>query len=412
MKLTKLCLFLVALFATVCLLGCPGDPEITPIDKGPIDDSDVNYFDNPTFDPTKVKEVAFIDFNNSSWKLKDFAPQADGATIEDVENAGIKGSNCIRVTQSESYGQILIHAEDAYSRGKTYYFEAWFRDDATPVEVNQGETVANLSITCYDKDIVDLAAAYGKEYYDYDSSFEGYVEAQPTPYDASAEKDITGFEEALDPILARDEDGDLEGLLLSEVISNTEWTRLNGIVYSKDIDSIVNAEGRGQEDLVGFFLNFFCGTYPDQAGYIYFVDNIRVLDLNPEIPEGNGKHIDPPSLSYGKDNNIVINIMDGDHEEVWFSAKSARATFSITEGELPEGIVMKDNGDLEGTIDESFVEEGGEPRVFTVKIKAVNKAGEDEQTVTITIMNQEIVEEEEPENTEGGEGTTTEGSAE
>lgn len=417
MKLTKLCLFLVALFATVCLLGCPGNTEITPDD--PPQDDGVNYYDDVIFDKTLVNEIAFFDFNNESWGARDFAPTGDGATVSYVVGEGIKKSNCLRVDSGESYGQIYIDAKDAYSRGKSYYFEAWFRDAGTPVEINDGATIAHLSMTAWDQDIVDIAKAKGGSYYDWDTGW-GEAEKQPGPYDASVGTDITGFEKALEPILPKDEDGELAGLVTDDEISTKYWTRLNAVIHSADIDGIVNAEGRGQDDLVGFLLGFYCGTYPAQNGYIFYVDNIRFLDLNPEVEIGLGTYIAPATVEYGDEgsiNNLVINIMDGDYDDIWFPRLGARATFTIVSGALPEGLALKDNGDIEGSISPDLVAENGEPLVFKVTIHASNKSGEDEKEVTITIYNQESIPEPEPPvdpdpanpeggNTEGNEGNT------
>ena len=94
MKLTKLCLFLVALFVTVCLMGCGDDP----IPEEP---------KTPT-----VREIAFFDFEKASWKTKQYAPEGDGATVETAEGAGIDGSNCILVSQTDTYGEVIIDYQE------------------------------------------------------------------------------------------------------------------------------------------------------------------------------------------------------------------------------------------------------------------------------------------------------------
>ena len=422
MKLTKIWLFLVALFATVCLLGCPGDVSGEEEEEGPggggkktwvkpVYDPSTDttvYFDKAVFDAEKVNTVAFFDFEESSWKTKDYAPAGDGATLDYAEGEGILGSNCIRVSQNESYGQLMIKAQAAYSKGKTYYFEAWFRDD-TEYKINGGFSTASISITVYDQDIVNIAKANGAEYYDYDSGQSWYDKDQPDPYSISATDEISreaeemDFTEALRPILAESADEEPSELLLSEVISYDSWTRLNGMVYSTDIDHIVGA--KTPEDLVGFFLNFYCGSYPNQQGYEFYVDNIRFLDLNPEIESGLGKHYDPPTIGYENENNIVINIFDyiyGDQEtfDVTFASTGEVAKYEITEGALPEGLTLAEDGTISGTLPSNLVEKDGEPKEYSVKIKAVNKGGEVEDTVTITIKNSEPVDETDPEEEE------------
>ena len=411
MKLTKLCLFLAALFAVVCLLGCPGDAEIEEGPGGggqgggggkkwvkPVYDpstDETEYYENPTFDTTKVTEVAFFDFDErmpTAYKVK-----GDGADVEEVEGVGIKGSNCIRVTQQEGYGELMIEVQKAYSKGKSYYFEAWFRDD-TDYKVNSGASQASISITVYDQDIVNIAKAAGKEYYDYDSNCSFYDPKQPDPYSIEAVTEIKrpdedmDYSSALAPILVFNEDGELEeDLVLSEVIEYDAWTRLNGMVYSSDIGHIVDAINPG--DLVGFYLNFFLGSYPNQGGYEYYVDNIRFLDLDPQIEGGIGVHVDPPVVDYGDENNLTINISEwimGDMESfTWSKASSGPvATYELVEGTLPEGLTLAEDGTISGDISATLVEKDGDPKVYTVKIKATNKGGAPEPvTVTITISN-------------------------
>ena len=380
MKLTKICLFLVALLATLCVIGCN---EIEPEDPN-----------GGNVISETVREVAFFDFEKASWKTRQYAPEGDGATIESADGAGIDGSNCILVTQTDTYGEVILDMKKAYSKDKTYYFEGWFKDAGTPESVNGGSSAASLSLTVWDKDIVDICKAAGKEYYDYDDDDPD----QPGPWAASVGTDITGYEIALKPYQIVNEDGELEDLQPAGVeISADEWTKLSGVVRSKDIDSIVSAKNK--EDLVGFLLVYYCGTYPAQTGYVYYLDNIRILDLDPQIPLGNGVYVAAPALRYGSSNVIEINIALGDNEDVFEKNKETADYCTFTcEGELPAGVTFdKESGYFEGEIAEDLVEEGDAEGVsYTVTVKAVNKAGEATAEVTFKIINAEPAEEEEP----------------
>lgn len=383
MKLTKLCLFLVALFATVCLVGCGGDPEPSP-------------------EVETVRTVAFFDFNTAKYVNMPYAPSGDGATVGWEADKGIDGTGCLKVTQTEEYGEVLLDLKKAYSKGKTYYFEGMFKDAETPESVNGGTTYASMSITVEDQDIMDISEANGAESWAYKTDWPNpspsgiYAKDQPDPWSCSIGDSITGYEEKVIPYLVKDEDGNTLNPKPTNVeISYDGWTKVNGIVRSEDIDVLVSKNT--PEDLVTFSLVYLCGVYPDQIGYIYYLDNLRILDLDPQIPLGEGVHVTAPTLTYGSDNVVSINIYAEENDDVFIKNKGTAdySKFSCT-GTLPTGLTFdKESGVFTGNIPASLVEEGdAEGKSYTVTVTATNKAGSATATVTFKITNAEPQEEE------------------
>ena len=253
--------------------------------------------DDPEPEP---KEITFFDFEKESWRNKNFAPVADGSTYETVSGEGINSSKCLKVTQTETYGQLFIDLTKAYSNVKSYYLECWIKDAGTPASVNNGESKASFSLWVWDQDIVDIAKTHGGEYYDWDTSWDPN---QPAPWDAQINTDYSGFEKALAPYEPADS-------CSSVAISKNKWTKLSGIIHAEDIANIVYA--KNPDDLVGFDINIYCGEYPNQNGYIWYVDNLRIVDLNSEIPTETDIYEDPNQQPYtGKPTDIKYGLVTG-----------------------------------------------------------------------------------------------------
>ena len=377
-----------AVLIAILFTGCNADtPENIPEDT--IDGNSNNY----------CSVITFMDFESENWDTKPFPPEGDSAVIETVKGAGIGGSDCIKVTQNGPYGRTVINLKKYFNIHFSYYFEGWFKDAGTPASVNGGTTKANLSAIIWDKDIIDIAAANGTDdYFDYDEAWPNpsasgiYAKDQPSPWSAEVSTSLGGFEKELRPYLSKKEDGTPEDLKCSNVaISCNEWTKLNGVIHKSDLAAIYDANTK--EDLMGFMVAYSCGDHSKQDGYTYYLDNLRVLALSDgPLLFGPFVQVPEPTLKYGTDNVIVINIHNGDNLDVYEKNKGIAdyVTFTIT-GELPSGITFDDeSGTFEGEIPDDFVEPGDAAgKTYTVTVTATNRSGTATVDVTIKIINAE-----------------------
>ena len=168
----------------------------------------------------------------------------------------------------------------AYGKGKSFYIEAYLRDAGTPESVNHGTSMASLSSHVWDKDIVDISAIHNTEYYNYTTDWDP---EQPEPWSAAFTSDYTGYEKALERYIQDNN----TGLLSKDVpINSSSWTKVSGIIRAEDMATIIDA--KNPDDLIGFNILLCCGEYPAQTGYIYYVDNLRIVDLKPTADTGIG----------------------------------------------------------------------------------------------------------------------------
>lgn len=236
----------------------------------PVPDPDPNY---PV--PSSYSELAFFDFNESNWGQDSCAPFGDLADVEEVSGKGINNSGCIKVTQRGTWGELMFSLKDVYSKGKDYYIEAWVKDAGTPDTVSGGDCAASLGSTIVDNDILSLCEQHNATWDYYDSDWD---KNQPSPWDASFSSNVSCYESILKSLLPDDEDE--VSLDSSNVyVTDDSWTKVSGILYADDINYIVNAKTK--DDLEELYVCLYLGMYPKQEGYIYYVDNIRILELTP-----------------------------------------------------------------------------------------------------------------------------------
>ena len=152
-------------------------------------------------------------------------------------------------------------------------------------------------------------------------------------------------------------------------------------------------DANNKEDFMGFMIAYFCGDHSKQDGYTYYLDDLRIFALSdkPQLLDP-FVHVSEPTLKYGTDNVIVINIHNGDNLDVYEKNKGIAdyVTFTIT-GELPSGITFDDeSGTFEGEISDDFVEPGDAAgKTYTVTVTATNRSGTATVDVTIKIINAE-----------------------
>lgn len=218
--------------------------------------------------------VPSCDFEGSSHKVK-----KDGSEIEVVEGAGIGGSNALYVFQNsgEGYGEVLIDATEFYGRGKSYYVEASFKNIGGP-DTPQSDVTAKIDFT------VVSGAGYNKYKKTYDI---------PGQYDY----DLLSDDKALE--IFDIETYGASGVPIDD--ETPEWHTLSAILDAETIDTMITKQTEdygataGEEPtlyLMSFV--FLVGTHPSQDGYKYYLDNIKIIDLNSEL-ERTGRTWEDPS---------------------------------------------------------------------------------------------------------------------
>ena len=326
-----------------------------------------------------VKEIACINFDGTDWLQLPYIPFGDGADVEIVKGEGVDGSDCIKVTQNEEWGELTFELTDAYSKGKSYYIEAMIKDAGTPKDVNDGNRKAMLSVTVVDKDIVDICKAAGKEWF----AWENDDYEQPGPWGTSVSDIFYGYEnyeKALESFMEKDEYGDLQYPQPNHVtVSDSTWTKVGGIISADTISYIVDA--KNSDDLERLLVVLLLGSWPDQSGYVYYVDNLRIVDLNPDISVGDGVYVSEPSFKYNETNSFDIQIDEGGTYPVYLGGGlAAGCTFTCT-GELPPGITLSKNGIFIGTISADSVTK----EQYIVKVTGKNSVGSSQIDVTFNI---------------------------
>jgi hypothetical protein len=197
----------------------------------------------------------------------------DGSTLTYAEGKGMDNSDAILVEQNYNYGQVAIDMTKFYARGKSYYIEAYFRfaDDV------EGALESNA---CAKVDF-SLITGAGYNYYPDHQTWD-----IPGQYDGSMmysdPEDIFELEDELT-------------LQEGEDITNPkdQWHKVCGLLDAKAIETVIasmddQCHATGESTLYEFNLILLVGTYSDdetagQKGYKYYLDNVKVIDLNDEI---------------------------------------------------------------------------------------------------------------------------------
>ena len=226
--------------------------------------------------------------------------KGDGATIEKAEGEGIEGSGALKVTPNFIYGQVAIDMTKYYARGKSYYIEAWFKNAGV-----EGARTDDLNAK------IDFSIVTGA----------GINYVGPSGYGTTHQKgqeyDVPGqYDGSLMPI----EDaatifGDDEYEINFDPTSGGQdiedgWTKVCAILDAESIETVITTEDEkchATEEQAGtlylFNIIFLVGTYVDddneaapnvgQNGYVYYMDNIKIIDLNDDL-DREGKTYEEP----------------------------------------------------------------------------------------------------------------------
>lgn len=205
----------------------------------------------------------------------------DGSALTFAEDEGIDGSDALLVEQNYNYGQVAIDMTKFYGRGKSYYVEAWFK--AADVEG------ARMDLQCCAKIDFSIITGAGYNYYpdhqtwDIPGQYDGAMLDNDTAYDV--------FE--------------IETNLLDEgaYLGDGEWHMVCGILDAENIEKVITSmdeqcHATGESSLYEFNIILLVGTYEEdetagQKGYKYYLDNVKIVDLNDEIDIEGKTYEDP-----------------------------------------------------------------------------------------------------------------------
>ena len=192
---------------------------------------------------------------------------ADGSELSVVDKAGLKGSKALFVEQTANYGQIYVDITEFYGAGKDYYVAASFKNNGS---TNKKDLTAYLSYTVVPGWVVEACEAAieaggteeGDMIYDYEYD-EIYGGGFYSDEDALELYGITTTSEGLS-------------------INDSSYVRVSAIIPSEEIEEIVAGT-----KLAKLYLTIMVGTYPNQGGYNYYLDDVVVKDLDTEnLPLG------------------------------------------------------------------------------------------------------------------------------
>lgn len=199
---------------------------------------------------------------------------AEGASSEIVAGEGIDGSHALYVEQTATYGELTFDMTKYYARGKSYYVEAWFRDAGK----EDGKTTDYMAK-------IDFSIVTGAGY-----QATGLTYDIPGQYDGDWLSDDDAAE-----IFEMTTNSPSIGVNLSD----GKWHKVSGILDAENIEKTVVSEDEqnhatGESSMYLMSMVFYVGTYPNQGGYKYYIDNIVVKDLNTEL-DREGRTYDEPT---------------------------------------------------------------------------------------------------------------------
>lgn len=212
----------------------------------------------------------------------------DGCSeLKIVSGKGIGGSHALEVNQIEDYGTTYIKLTPEYAPGRNYYVSAWVKEISGS---RQDTPVASISYTVVSgsvyKEVARLNAEgiktpAGEDYEYYDIG--------------SDEADIYGH-----PLMSNDEAFDEFGIVTTAGddgvdISTDKYVQVSAVIPAAEIKAALESlteyyprpDGDTEEPtLAELLVCIFVGDYDDedgQAGYKYYLDNVEICNLNPEI---------------------------------------------------------------------------------------------------------------------------------
>lgn len=181
----------------------------------------------------------------------------DGSSIEVTE---IEDGHALIVNQQETYGEVMMDITKYYGTGKSFYVEGWFKNAGS---TNTNDLTAKLSFN------IVTGGGYTTIGQTYDI---------PGQYDGSW--------------LSDDEAEEIFGIetnCIGEDISDGEWHKVSAILDAEQIEAVMLSEDdqchwTGDKTMYLLAVVWYVGTYPDQGGYTYYLDNVVIKDLNRELP--------------------------------------------------------------------------------------------------------------------------------
>ncbi len=199
----------------------------------------------------------------------------DGSTLEIAAGAGYSGGDAIIVTQTATYGEVVFDLTPYYGSGKSYYVEAWYKNNGSTREDDPTAYVSFSIVTGSGYD------ATGQTY-DIDGQYDG---------------DWMDNDEALDFFELETNSGGAD-------ISDGAWHKVSAVLDAENIEKVMlgeDSQNNGDGDPTMYLLSivFFVGKYPNQDGYIYYLSDIVVKDLNTEL-EVEGKTYEAPEEDEGE----------------------------------------------------------------------------------------------------------------
>ena len=205
----------------------------------------------------------------------------DGSDLADKAGKGMDDSDALLVEQKYNYGQVAINMTKFYARGKSYYVEAYFRFADDEEGAREDNACAKIDFS--------LITGAGYNYYPDHQTWD-----IPGQYDG-AMLDNENAEEIFEIETNLSETG--------EDISDGEWHKVCGILDAVAIETVITSmdeqcHATGESTLYEFNLILYVGTYSDdetagQKGYKYYLDNVKVIDLNDEIDVEGQTYEDP-----------------------------------------------------------------------------------------------------------------------
>ena len=242
----------------------------------------------------KPKEPVVNDLGETKVIIEDifdeeaaYKVKGDGSTLTYAPGKGCDEngndsatSDAILIEQNYTYGQVAIDMTKYYARGKSYYIEAWFKL-ATDVEgARTDNAVANLDFS--------LITGAGYNYED-PSHPKHQTWDIPGQYDGSMMDNDSAME-----IFDIETNLTTEG----EDLSDGAWHKVCGILDAEGIEAIITnmddlCHETGESTLYEFTFIFLVGKYEEsdnqqapgvgQNGYKYYMDNIKIVDLNDDL---------------------------------------------------------------------------------------------------------------------------------
>ena len=228
----------------------------------------VSHTVTPVVETIVINKMGTVSDNliyNGNFELgSDTDLMEDGSVIEVVSGAGIYGSNAMAVTQTATYGEVVLDITDYYGRGKSYYVEASYKNIG-------GEGTRTEDLTAYLGFYIVTGAGYDAtgNNYDVPGEYDGYWLSNEEA------EEIFEIETNIDSY--------------GEDISDGEWHIVSAVLDAETVEAVMKREdelnhGTGDPTMYQFGLYLCVGTYPYQDGYKYLLDNIVFKDLNSEIP--------------------------------------------------------------------------------------------------------------------------------